>query len=44
MDKINSEYLAPQVKVVKFQMRQMVLTGSPTNVGNPFDNGAEQSW
>ena len=37
------EYLAPQVKVVQMQARQQMLSGSPTNVNNPF-GGSEQDW
>ena len=41
---ISGEYLAPEVKVVGMQTRQTVLTGSPTNVSNPFGGGSEQEW
>ena len=37
------EYLAPEVKVVEMRARQHMLSGSPTNVSNPF-GGEEEDW
>ena len=40
----SGQYLAPEVKVMEVQLRQSVLTGSPSNVNNPFNGGSEQEW
>ena len=36
------EYLAPEIEVIQMQIRQTVLTGSPTNVNDPWTWGGDE--
>ena len=33
---LRGDYLAPEIEVIQMQIRQTVLTGSPTNVNDPW--------